>query len=693
MSLSAMRRTLAVLGCLFALVVLAVPAAFEAIDWRHPPPLAQVHDLSFEVVDHDGRLLRAFANGDGRWRLLADLEEIDPRFAAMLIAYEDKRFWRHRGVDPLALMRALWQLVTHGRVVSGGSTITMQLARLVEPGRDRDLGFKLRQMVRALQIERRMSKREILTAYLTLAPYGGNIEGLRAASLAYFGREPRHLPPGDAALLVALPQSPEARRPDRHPDAARAARDRVLSRLVSVGALEPMVAEAAARRPAPSGRLALPVHAPHLARALRKDDPARRRVATTIDRDLQRSLEEAAADHAQSVGSQTTAAVLVVEHGMGRVVAHIGSAGLFEDRRAGAIDMTQATRSPGSTLKPFIYGIGFETGLIHPETLIDDRPARFGGYAPENFDDTYQGTVTVREALAASLNVPAVMVLDAVGPHRLVARMARAGVRPELPPGGAPGLAIGLGGVGLSLTDLVTLYAGLARGGEPVALTTSGDVELPGPDRVLSEVAAHQITQILRTTPPPHASAGGAIAFKTGTSYGHRDAWAIGYDGRHVIGVWIGRADGAPVAKQTGITSAAPLLFDAFARLPSDRSPFAPAPSRTSAVSTADLPHALRHFRPAGSTSSGDFSAPLALAFPPDGARIDRSAGTVTRPLVLRAQGGRMPLAWFADGRPLAASPRRRQAEWRPDGPGFSTLTVVDAGGRSVRSRVFVAAN
>ncbi|NND50677.1 MAG: penicillin-binding protein 1C, partial [Rhizobiales bacterium] len=401
MNRSQMHRALLAVGCALAMVMLSVPAAFDALDQRFPPPLAQAADTSFEVVDREGRLLRAFANEDGRWRLELDLDQVDPRFIEMLLAYEDKRYWDHPGVDTLALGRAVWQCVRYRRIVSGGSTITMQLARLMEPGDRRTLAAKLLQIFRALQFEQRLDKTEILRLYLTHAPYGGNIEGLRAAALAYFGREPSHLTPAMAAMLVALPQAPEARRPDRHADAARAARDRVLQRLVKSGTIEQTVAAAAMKRPAPTGRLALPGNAPHLSRELATATRGARRVATTLDAELQMRLETLTRDHignnAALAGRRVSSAILVADSDSGEILAHIGSPDPFDAARHGAIDMTAKRRSPGSTLKPLIYGIGFESGLIAPDTLIDDRPSDFTGYTPDNFDRSFQGTVTVRE--------------------------------------------------------------------------------------------------------------------------------------------------------------------------------------------------------------------------------------------------------------------------------------------------------
>jgi penicillin-binding protein 1C len=662
-------------------------AAFEAIDRRHPPPLDAPGGLSQVVVDRDGQILRAFANGQGRWRLPADLDALDPRFVPMLLAIEDKRFFAHPGVDPLALLRGAWQLATSGQVVSGGSTITMQLARLIEDQPADPLAAKALQVVRALQIERRLGKREILARYLTHAPYGGNIEGVRAAALAWFGQEPGRLRPEQAAMLIALPQSPEARRPDRHAATARAARDQVLRRLVRAGAIEAEVGLAAMERPAPTGRRDMPAHAAHLARALGAAAPGDRVVATSIDGPLQRRLEALALDRAASLGPKISVAVLAAEHQTGRIVAHVASADFRAVARAGAVDMVQAKRSPGSTLKPLIYGLAFEAGLAHPETLIDDRPVHFAAYAPENFDHGFRGTVSLRAALAQSLNVPAVKLLEAVGPHRLLSRLRRLGVEPALPSEHTPGLAVGLGGLGLSLHDLVSLYGAIARGGEPIFLTSrpDGGHAIRRGD-ALGRVAAAYVTDILRQTPPPAAAAGGAIAFKTGTSYGFRDAWAVGYDGARVIGVWVGRADGAPVASLTGRGVAAPILFDAFARVEAPRATFAPPPSGFIAAGNADLPAPLRRFRAAAAAEAGP---PLVLAFPPDGARLD-AAPTREPGLPLKAEGGRLPLTWFANGEPIGVSHRRREVRWLPDGPGFAALTVVDAAGNSARAQIFL---
>ena len=650
-----------------------------------PPPTGQHLGMSAQVADRNGKLLRAYAAPDGRWRLPVQVADVDPRFVAMLIAYEDHRFREHHGVDPWAMARAAMQLVTNGRVISGGSTLTMQVARLLEPRPDRTLAAKLFQIVRAIEIERRLSKDQVLSLYLTLAPYGGNLEGIRAASLAYFGKEPRHLSLAQAALLVALPQSPEARRPDRSPRAAREARDRVLDRAVAAGHI-PADEIAQTKRvpvPVPISRLPMPMLAPHAADQAVAAAPERKVHRLTIDASLQKSLEELARERARALGPDLSMAILAVDNATGEVLARVASSDYFDERRSGQVDMTQALRSPGSALKPFIYGLAFEDGLAHPETLIEDRPVRYGAYAPENFDLSFQGTVTARRALQQSLNVPAVALLDGVGANRLNARIAQAGATLVLPKGEAPGLAMALGGLGIRLTDLTMLYVGLARGGNtlPLAEQAGGDAALPAQRRLLDPVAAWYVGNILIGTPPPENAAGGRIAYKTGTSYGYRDAWAIGFDGRRTVGVWVGRPDGAPVSGLTGRTAAAPILFDAFARSGQPLIALPHPPKGAVFAAIGKLPPPLQHYRLHGSSGEGGAQS-LRITYPPNGARVDlAAAGGRPDPLALKIAGGVEPLTVLVNGLPAAARANRRTLFVEPDGPGFVRLTVIDARG------------
>jgi len=649
-----------------------------------PAPLGKDIEFSARVLDRDGHLLRAYATGDGRWRLPATAADVDPRFFEVLFTYEDKRFRFHRGVDVLALTRAAFQLVSNGRILSGGSTLTMQVARLLEPRSRRTVSAKLRQIVRAIEIERVLTKDQVLSLYLSLAPYGGNIEGVRAASLAYFGKEPRHLTLGEAALLVALPQSPEQRRPDRSPEAARAARNRVLDRFAGTGIVTADEIALAKAEPVPSDRRPMPMLAPHAADQAIANLPADRELRLTINADLQKSLEDLARERirtlAAALGPDISLAILAVDNATGRVLAHVGSAGYFDVRRAGQVDMTQALRSPGSTLKPFIYGLGFEDGFIHPETLIEDRPVSYGAYAPKDFDFSFKGTVTVREALQLSLNVPAIAVLDCVRASRLSSRLTQAGAALVLPDGEAPGLAIGLGGAGIKLSDLVMLYAGIARLGTTLPLTERLDAVAPEARRLMEPVAAWYVSNVLSGSPPPENGAPGRAAFKTGTSYGYRDAWSIGFDGKYTIGVWVGRPDGAPVPGLVGRTAAAPILFDAFARFGASAAALPRPPAGVLMTSNAKLPPPLRRFQPG--RLAGETARPaLHIVFPPDGARIDLSdTDGKPDPVVLKVTGAVAPLTVIVNGVPAAAG-GRGTLFFRPAGPGFSRVTVMDASG------------
>ena len=689
------------LGLIAAIVIVALGAPvilglahIRDLESRLPEPTAPAEVATSTVVlDRDGRLLRPFTIADGRWRLPVTKNDVDQRFIDFLIAYEDRRFAEHDGVDWHALVRAAGQFVlAGGRIVSGGSTLTMQVARLIEGAPTRDADGKLSQILMAQKLEARFTKDEILTLYLMLAPYGGNVEGVRAASLAYFGKEPTRLTVAEAALLVALPQSPEARRPDRDPDAARAARDRVLDRLVTAGVLGEEEAEAAKTERVPTARRDFPMLAAHLTERAVVARPNEGAIRLTIDRDLQAGLEALARDRAAGFGPKLSMAIVVADHMSGAILASVGSPGLLEDERAGHVDMTTALRSPGSTLKPLIYGLAFEEGLAHPSSLIEDRPTAFGSYAPQNFDGHFRGTVTMREALTESLNIPAIITLDAVGPARLVARMKRAGIAPALPALSSPGLAVGLGGVGITLRDLVQLYAALARGGTPVALR---DGVTPTPETkagppVLEPDAAWQVADILAGVPPPNNGSPGLVAYKTGTSYGYRDAWAVGFDGRHVVGVWIGRPDGTPVPGLSGISGAAPVLFEAFSRIGPRRVPLAPQPAGVLIATTAELPPPLRRFRHPDEKVVTRDTGPE-IAFPLEGVTVDLGIKLGDpAPLVIKVRNGAPPFTFFANGVPVGRSPFSRAEAWQPDGSGFVTLSVVDSTGRSDRVTVFV---
>jgi penicillin-binding protein 1C len=682
-SVRRVRRTGLASCALIGLMLAAI-----AIGWvvsLGPLPLEQAREVSTTIVDRHGKLLRAYAMADGRWRLpVHAATDVDPTYLRLLFAYEDHRFYSHGGVDVLALGRAAFQLVTRGHIVSGGSTITMQLARLMEPRRQRSVHFKLRQIVRAIEIERQMSKDQILDLYLALAPYGGNLEGIRAASTAYFGKEPKRLSLSEAALLVALPQSPENRRLDRYPDVAREARDRVLDRMVEDGVVSEADARSAKSAGVPKLRKPMPVLAPHSADKAMSSVKNQPVIELTLDGSLQRALETLAHDRAVALGPNISVAILAIDNASGEVLARVGSPDYFDDSRAGQVDMTRAVRSPGSTLKPFIYGLAFEDGFVHPESLIDDRPIRFGSYAPENFDMTFQGTVPVRKALQMSLNVPAVALLDRVGASRLSSRLKQAGADLVLPKEEAPGLAMGLGGVGITLQDLVMLYSGLARLGNTHPLLEIQNQRGEGrePERLLDQVAAWQVGNVLLGTPPPENGVHNRIAFKTGTSYGYRDAWSVGFDGRMTIGVWVGRPDGAPASGIAGRTAAAPILFDAFARTGKLPAALPKPPKGTLVASNTKLPLPLRRYRPLGELVRTDGERAPHIQFPLDGSRIDASGdGETSQAMPVKVAGGVLPITMLVNGMSVGELDSRRQRLIDSPGPGFARLTVIDAKG------------
>lgn len=690
------RLTLAGLALFVAALIAVIQVNAWIVEIRQDlPPIPELATLpvSVAVTDRNGALLRPFTTGDGRWRLPVSRADVDPRFIEMLVAYEDRSFATHNGIAWSSMMRAAGQfLAAGGRIVSGGSTLTMQVARLIEGQPTRSGWSKLRQMVHADRLEAELSKDQILDLYLTLAPYGGNIEGIRAASLAYFGKEPTRLTTAEAALLVALPQSPEARRPDRDPAAALASRDMVLDRLVAVGALAAEEARAAKHEPVPTARKGFPMLAAHMAEQALRAQPQSRIVQLTLDRRLQEALERLASARARMIDPRASVAVLAADLDTGDILASVGSASFLATESAGFVDMTTAIRSPGSTLKPLIYGLAFELGLAHPQSLIEDRPTAFGGYVPVNFDGYSRGTVSIHDALTASLNIPAVVVLDAVGPARLVSRLRRAFADPRLPVDTAPSLAVGLGGVGISLRDLVGVYAAIGRGGTPVQLQDGvrqrlqPDIAAP----VLDPVSAWYVANILADVPPPLNGTPGRIAYKTGTSYGYRDAWAIGFDGKTVIGVWVGRADGAPVPGLSGITGAAPILFEAFDRLGNRRMALPKAPPGALFASNTQLPEPLRRFRHPNDNLVARVASPQ-IAFPGDGVDVDLGLGEGNSgPLTVKVRNGVPPFTFFANGAPFGRPRFAREDIWQPDGPGYVTLSVVDAQGRGDSVTVFL---
>ncbi len=600
---------------------LLVAALLFALDRIFPlPPAARGSAPgTLVVLAADGTPLRSWAGSDGSLRHPVTPDDVSPHYLQALLHYEDRWFAWHPGVNPVALARAAWQWARHGRIVSGGSTLTMQVARILEaPHSDastapRSVVTKLRQIARALQLEAHLSKREILTLYLNHAPMGGRVQGVEMASRAYLGKAARELSPAEAALLVALPQTPSRLRPDRAPAAAQAARDKVLARMLTLGVwdgatvadarlervfapplrarwLAPLAAErlrrearAGARTRAGDGAVLLPAwavasapvqasdqaSAPPVPPASTPPSAAPSTIRSTLDAGVQTRLEQVLLDRLASLPEHVSIAALVVENHDLSVRGYAGSADFSDNARAAHVDMVRAVRSPGSTLKPFLYAMALDDGLVHSESLLIDAPQNFGGYAPGNFESAFSGPVSVSDALQRSLNVPAVDLLERIGPARFAAQLRNAGVKLRIPEGSAPNLSLILGGGGTTLEELVGAYAALARDG------VAGVVRLT-PDaprietRLMSPGAAFIVREILENGGRPDApfrEGANRVAWKTGTSFGFRDAWAVGVTDRYTVGVWVGRPDGTPNPGHFGANTSAPLVKDLLAAL------------------------------------------------------------------------------------------------------------------------------
>ena len=532
------------------------------------------------VYADDGRALRAFADSNGIWRQQADLNSVSPLYIQALLTYEDQYFWSHFGVNPVSLLRALYLNWRCGCIVSGGSTLSMQVARILHP-HSRTISGKLVQILRTLQLELSLSKEEILTLYLNYAPFGGTVEGVEAASQAYLGKSAKQLSHAEAALLAVLPQSPSKIRPDRYPHRAEKARNKVLKRLASQQVWSAAIIKSAQQEQVYAAKPSRPNYAPLLARKLIREFPQHKKINSTIDYDLQIGLEDLLKNFISNQPDKSSAAVLVIDNKKGTVKAYIGSADFNDKSRFSNVDMISAIRSPGSTLKPFIYASAIDKGLIHSHSLLNDSPRYYSDYKPENFTGQFSGPVSVQSALQRSLNVPAVQVLEHLGAQNFYNQLASAGIKLTLPKAAKPNLSIALGGPGISLWQLVQAFSSLTNQGkvlspryynEPVAADNQSEIQnktADSPRYLMSDSAAWITYKMLIDNPRPNALLSenirrttNDIAWKTGTSYGFRDAWAIGTSAKYTLGVWLGRPDGTPQPGHYGGLTAAPLLFN-----------------------------------------------------------------------------------------------------------------------------------
>lgn len=555
-----MKRWLRRIGWTLLVLVVVLPLAFLAADKIWPLPIKQI-EMARTVVAGDGTPLWRFADKDGIWRFPVKLDEVSPEYIDALLTYEDRHFYQHPGVNPFSLMRAAGQLVSSGRIVSGGSTISMQVARLIDP-HERTFGGKLKQLWRTAQLEYHYSKDEILEMYLNRAPYGGTIEGIGAASWVYLNKSPAKLTASEAALFAVLPQAPSRLRPDRYPERAQVARDKVLDRLAEYQVWSPEKVNEIKQEQIWLAPRKNPHLAPLLARRMVKDSQESI-VETTVDASLQKQLEDMAMNWKNQLPKQTSLGLLVVDHTDMSVKAYIGSIDFQDDSRFGHVDMISAWRSPGSTLKPFLYALAMDDGLIHAESLLQDVPRRFNDYRPGNFDSGFNGPVSVSDALVRSLNLPVVQLLDVYGSKRFTAQLRNVGTELRFPVGGEPNLSLILGGTAARMEDLVSAYSAFARQGKvsplryrPADVIRDRALMSPGAAWIVRRIMAGEA----RPVPDANLSGQPNLAWKTGTSYGYRDAWAIGVNPRYTIGVWVGRPDATPVAGQLGYATAIPIM-------------------------------------------------------------------------------------------------------------------------------------
>lgn len=540
--------------------LLATPILVWIADkiWPLPDPEPQIATI---VTAQDGTPLWRFADKEGVWRYHVKLTDVSPEYLEALITYEDRWFYQHPGVNPMSILRAAWQDLSSGRIVSGGSTLSMQVARLIDP-HSRTLGGKIKQLWRTLQLEWYYSKDEILEIYLNRAPFGGTLEGIGAASWAYLGKSPADLSAGEATLMAVLPQAPSRLRPDRYPERAQAARDKVLDRLAEYQIWPQEKVDEIKEEQVLLAPRQTPQLAPLLARRMynEKREPV---ITTTIDINIQRQLEDIASQWKYQLADKTSLAILVVDHTDMSVKGYVGSADFNDNSRFGHVDMISAWRSPGSTLKPFIYALALDEGLIHAESLLQDVPRRFDNYRPGNFDSDFNGAVSASEALSRSLNLPAVQLIEVYGAKKFAAKLRHNHLEMRFPYGSEPNLALILGGTATRMDELVSAFSALARQGKTAPLRFKPEQIIE--DRVLmSPGSAWIIRRILageaRPRPDSAISPVVPLAWKTGTSYGYRDAWSIGVNARYTIGVWVGRPDGTPVAGQFGFATAVPIM-------------------------------------------------------------------------------------------------------------------------------------
>jgi penicillin-binding protein 1C len=553
----------------FVIVIASLFFTFLLLNYIFPVP--DKIEYSTIIRDARGEVINAFLTTDQKWRMNTRLQEISPLLRKTIVAKEDKYFYSHPGVNFLAVGRAALMNVLHMRRTSGASTITMQVAKALEP-RKRTMIAKLVEMFRAFQLEWKYSKEEILQMYLNLAPYGGNIEGVKAAALLYFNKAPDHLSLAEITALSIIPNRPSSLVIGRNNEHIVQERNRWLRRFAAEGIFTEKEIQDAINEPLTAVRSSVPRYLPHLSWKLKKQ-VHENEIQTYIQLNTQLKVEKLTADYARALRLKNihNAAVIVIDNKTGQVISYVGSASFSDTTDAGQVNGATAIRQPGSTLKPLLYGLCFDEGLLTPQTVLEDIPVNYGGYAPENYDRKFKGKVTVEYALEHSLNIPAVKTLDRFGKDRMVNKLAASGFNQVRKDRGKLGLSLILGGCGASLEELTALFASFAHNGIYRELQFYQDQPASRSTELLSPAADFMITDILSRIDRPDFPLNWSatehmprIAWKTGTSYGRRDAWSIGYNRNFTVGVWTGNFSGTGVPDLSGANIATPLLFRIF---------------------------------------------------------------------------------------------------------------------------------
>jgi penicillin-binding protein 1C len=535
-------------------------------------PIPDRLSYSSIILSKDDELLHAFLTNDDKWRLYTELDEITPELRKAIIFKEDKYFYIHPGINPVSVIRAAIKNLAKGRRTSGASTITMQVARMLEP-KKRTYRNKMIEIVRALQLEIKYSKAEILQLYLNLVPYGSNIEGVKSASVIYLGKMPNHLSIGEIAALSIIPNRPVSLRIGKNNDTIVTERNKWLRQYEQAGLFEKKYIEDALSEPLAAYRREVPKMTPHLALRLKSLYPSAKIIRTTLDAEIQQKSERLVSEYSKRLYFQNirNAMALIVDNETHGVIAYVGSADFYNEEDGGQVDGIRAIRSPGSTLKPLLYGIAFDKGIITPKTIIADVPVSFSGYEPENYDEKFYGNITMENALASSLNVPAVKTLDLMQPGMLIEKLIDAGFKQIKLDKENLGLSMVLGGCGVTLEELTGLFCAFSNGGTYKPLQFTIDDTTAYKKQLLSPGATYMITEILTLLKRPDLPVNWdnsmhtpKIAWKTGTSYGRRDAWSIGYNKNYTIGVWVGNFSGIGVPELNGSDKATPLLFQLF---------------------------------------------------------------------------------------------------------------------------------